>query len=353
MMGKQSIENESTFTVVVPVYNSTDDLRHCLAALAGSEFRDFEVVVVDDGSTEDVKSLVDGHGFSYLRIAGPGGPARARNRGVALARGRYVVFVDADVCVHRDALSHFAEAFAADPTIDAVIGSYDDAPAKQNFLSQYKNLFHHYVHQQSSGEVITFWSGCGAIRRELFLACGGFDEERYRRPAIEDIELGTWLSAAGHKIILNPQIKGQHLKRWTVWNLVKTDIFDRGIPWTRLMLRAGSMANTLNVKPIQRISVILTCVTLLTLLVSVWWPKALLGVVPLFLAVTLLNLDFYRFFFKRAGFWFTLRVVPLHWLYFSYCALSFVWGALLHYVVRDNALPRQILERTRPDAVGR
>jgi len=342
--------NSPTLSVVVPVYNSSGDLKHCLAALAASEFKNFEVVIVDDGSTEEVKTLVDVHGFTYLRIAGPGGPARARNRGVALARGFYVVFVDADVCLHKDALSRFAEVFQADSRIDAVIGSYDDAPAKKNFLSQYKNLFHHYVHQQSSGEVITFWSGCGAIRRELFLTSGGFDEQRYRRPAIEDIELGTWLTAAGHKIILDPRIKGKHLKRWTAWSLLKTDIFDRGIPWTRLMLRARTIANTLNVKPIQRVSVILTCIAWLALVVSFWWAKALLALLPLLIVVMLLNLDFYRFFLKRAGFWFTVRVVPLHWLYFSYCAFCFVWGTLLHCVVRDNAGPRQTVQPLGPDA---
>ncbi len=335
-MVKRDKEKCPALSVVVPVYNSTADLQHCLAAIASSDFKDFEVLVVDDGSTEPVKPLVDFHGFSYLRIKGPGGPARARNRGVARVKGRYVVFVDADVCVHTDTLTRFAEAFASDTTIDAVIGSYDDAPAKRNFLSQYKNLFHHYVHQQSDGRIGTFWSGCGAIRRELFLTVGGFDEQRYRRPAIEDIELGTWLNAAGYKIVLNREIKGKHLKRWTLRNLLKTDVFDRGVPWTRLMLRAGAIVNTLNVKPVQRLSVALAYMTVLALIAAVWWPLLLLVATALFLAVTILNLDFYRFFLKRSRVWFTLRVVPLHWLYFWYCGFCVFWGTLLHFLEKNS-----------------
>ncbi len=50
-----------------------------------------------------------------------------------------------------------------EPDLAAVFGSYDDEPAAPNFLSQYKNLFHHFVHQQGSAEASTFWSGCGAI----------------------------------------------------------------------------------------------------------------------------------------------------------------------------------------------
>jgi glycosyltransferase involved in cell wall biosynthesis len=323
--------------VIVPVYNSRAELEQCLAALANSEFDDFEVLVVDDGSTEPVKPLVDEHGFGYMRIDGPGGPARARNRGVAQVRSRFVAFIDADVCVHPDTLALFADVFARDPAVDAVIGSYDEAPAYPSFISQYKNLFHHYVHQNNYGQIQTFWSGCGAMKRDLFLAFGGFDEKRYRRPAIEDIELGTWMSAEGYRIILDGRIKAKHLKRWTLWNLLKTDIFDRGVPWTRLMLRAGSLVSTLNVTPVQRLSVALVYLALAALATAVFFPLALVVAAALAVTVTLLNLDFYRFYLKRQGLLFTLRVLPMHWLYFLYCGFSAVWGTLLHYLERDRA----------------
>jgi glycosyltransferase involved in cell wall biosynthesis len=324
-------------SVVVPVYNSRAELEQCLAALAKSEYDDFEVSVVDDGSTVPIKPLADEYGFEYIRIDGPGGPARARNRGVEKARGRYVVFIDADVCVHPDTLALFADAFDSDPAIDAVIGSYDDAPAYPSFISQYKNLFHHYVHQKNYGEIHTFWSGCGAMKRDLFMAFGGFDEKRYLRPSIEDIELGTWMSAAGHRLILDGRIKAKHLKQWTLWNLLKTDIFDRGVPWTQLMLRAGSVVSTLNVTPVQRLSVALVYITLFALLAAFFWPQALIAAAALAVVVTLLNLDFYRFYLNRQGLVFTLRVVPMHWLYFLYCGFSALWGTLLHYFEGNRA----------------
>ncbi len=319
-------------SVIVPVYNSAECLKQCLAALARSQFDDFEALVVDDGSDEPVESLAASFGFKYLRIDGPGGPARARNLGAAQVNGRYIVFIDADVCIHPDALTRFAATLDSNPGIAAVIGSYDDSPADRNFLSQYKNLFHHYVHHASDGEIPTFWSGCGAIRREEFLAFGGFDDRRYRRPAIEDIELGVWMTAAGRRIKLDSRIRGKHLKRWTLLGLLKTDIFDRGVPWTRLMLRAGAMANTLNVKPAQRASVALVGLTCLSLLAALSWPKTLIAAAVFALVVTALNFDFYRFFAARSGIWFALRVAPLHWLYFIYCGFSVVLGTFLHYL---------------------
>ena len=95
-----------------------------------------------------------------------------------------------------------------------------------------------------------------------------------------------------------------------------TDVFDRGIPWTRMMLRSGTMTTTLNVTPIQRLSVGLVGLTLLALLTAAILPPMVIAAVALVLTVTLLNLDLYRFYFKQRGLWFTLRVIPMHWVYF-------------------------------------
>ncbi len=106
-------------------------------------------------------------------------------------------------------------------------------------------------------EAATFWSGCGAIRRTVFQAAGGFDAVRYPRPCIEDIELGYRLRAAGHRILLNKHIQVKHLKRWTLRGMVKTDVFDRGVPWTQLILERRRLPNDLNLQFTQRLSAML------------------------------------------------------------------------------------------------
>ena len=288
-------------SVIVPVYNSGKELERCLAALSASRFRDFDVWVVDDGSTEAIEPIVNRHGFNYFRIRGPGGPARARNRAAVRTTAEILVFVDADVLVHEDTLERFVAAFEADPAVVAVIGSYDDEPDDPGFISQYKNIFHHFVHQDSHGEIPSFWSGCGAMRRSVFAEFGGFDEERYRKPAIEDIELGTWVSSAGHRILLDTGAQCCHLKRWTFLGMVETDVFGRGVPWTNLMMRVGAANPTLNVKNSQRVSVVLVYLVLAGLLAAAWVPWAGFAAALLLVAVVLLNRDFYRYFAARKG----------------------------------------------------
>lgn len=319
-------------SVIVPVRNDPGHLCDCLLSLGRSVFRNFEVLVVDDGSRDATPELAGGFGASVVRLATAGGPAAARNAGAAAARGDLLVFLDADVCVPPDALSRIVMTFRDEPQVDAVFGSYDRDPAQRNFLSQYKNLFHHFVHQQGREEASTFWSGCGAVRRDVFLQLGGFDED-YRRPCIEDIEFGTRLVRAGGKVKLLKELQVRHLKRWTFAGLLTSDVRDRAIPWTELILRTGDVPNDLNLKTSQRGSAALALGIAAAgfagaIFSAVWW-----GVTAVLLALlVLVNRDFYRFFARERGTWFAVRVVPMHVLYFLYGGLGFACGAVRHWL---------------------
>src|SRR5262249_6094254 len=158
-----------------------------------------------------------------------------------------LLFLDGDVLAPLDVIGHVRALFRGDPALDALFGSYDDAPEEGDFLSQYKNLLHHYVHQNGRARAFTFWAGCGAVRRDVFLALGGFDE-KYTRPSIEDIELGWRLNRAGHKVALCKDLQVKHLKRWRLSSLLQSDIMDRAIPWAQMIVRTGTMPDDLNLK---------------------------------------------------------------------------------------------------------
>src|SRR5574341_1218107 len=200
-----------SISVIIAVYNSADHLRPCLEHLARSTVACHECIVVDDGSTDASASVALESGAKVLSTGGPGGPARARNLGAKFAEGDLLFFLDSDVCVHPDTLARIQSAFDEDPKLDALMGSYDDSPESPDFLSQYKNLMHCFVHQRSRRRACTFWSGCGAVRRAVFFEHAGFDES-YQRPAVEDIELGYRMFMAGRQMILDKAIRVKHLK---------------------------------------------------------------------------------------------------------------------------------------------
>jgi GT2 family glycosyltransferase len=265
------ISADVSISVIIPVHNAAEHLEVCLARLAEFRVAPLECIVVDDGSTDGSAEVARRFGAKVLSTGRRIGPARARNLGAKSAQGETLFFIDSDVCVHKDTLDRVRKAFREDPELDALIGSYDTSPASKDFLSQYKNLMHCFVHQHGRQEACTFWSGCGAIRREVFFKHAGFDES-YERPAIEDIELGYRLHIAGRKVILDKQLLVTHLKRWTFWGLLKTDVLDRGIPWTELILRDRCMPNDLNLELSQRVSVALAFVLLgVCVAASVYW----------------------------------------------------------------------------------
>ena len=108
--------------------------------------------------------------------------------------------------------------------IAALFGSYDDEPGEPNFLSQYRNLLHHYVHQQGREDASTFWGGCGAIRRDVFLAIGGLTKGMFR-PSVEDIELGTGSEKPATESELCKSLQVKHLKRWDLSRCSKPTFF--------------------------------------------------------------------------------------------------------------------------------
>ncbi len=275
----------TSVSVIIPVYNARLLLKAALEALGSSSIPPHEILVVDDGSTDGSGALAATHGATVVGTGKRSGPARARNLAAQAATGDILLFLDADVCVYPDTVETVTGAFA-NPGLDALIGSYDDDPSSPDFLSQYKNLMHHYAHQNARSEACTFWSGCGAMRRNVFLEFSGFDE-RYGRPAIEDIELGHRLSRSGRRIVLDRNLHVKHLKRWSFWGLVKTDILDRGIPWTELILRDQRIANDLNLQLSQRVSVALVYLTLgIATLCAIYWRGYFLT--PLFALLFLL-----------------------------------------------------------------
>jgi GT2 family glycosyltransferase len=307
------------FSIVVPVHNGVGMLARCLAAIAKQMIPEDELIVVDDGSTEDVQSAAGPIG-RVLRLDPRAGAAAARNRGAAAATRPILCFLDADVVIHADTLALGRERMS-DPAVDAVIGSYDDAPDAQTTVSRFKNLAHHYFHQRAAGPVSSFWGACGLVRRDVFTTAGGFDERRFSEPSIEDVELGWRLSDRGARIVLDPRIQVTHLKRWTLRSLVFTDVVRRAIPWVRWSIERRQLPAELNASVEQRLAaplaVALAVAAVLALISRVAW----LPLAMILIAAVAVNLGLWRLFWRKGGLPLLVAGFFLQQLYYL-CALT-------------------------------
>ena len=262
-------------SVIVPVRDGAAFLAESLPALIAALPPDAELIVCDDGSRDGSASLAARLGARVLAPDAAAGPAAARNRGARAARGDVLLFLDADVRVRPDTMERLRRELD-DPAVAAAFGSYDDAPAARAWPSLYKNLAHHFVHQRSAREASTFWAGCGAVRRGVFLAAGGFDPA-YRRPSIEDVELGYRLREAGHRIRLVPDAQVTHLKRWTLAGWLVSDLRDRAVPWARLVRQGRGLPRDLNFTARDRAASALVALALLLGAASAWHAAFVVG----------------------------------------------------------------------------
>jgi len=319
-------------SIIIPVHNGGENFRRCLSSLSEYVPKSTEVIVVVDGGTDRSQQLAEEFGAKVIIFPNAGGPARARNFGAFTAQNEILLFIDADVMVCADTLSQIEKIFYNQQNLAALIGSYDDEPGATNFLSQYKNLFHHYTHQTASEEASTFWGACGAIRRQVFLEIGGFDEA-YRYPSVEDIELGYRLKKAGYQIRLCRTVQVKHLKHWQVISLLRAEFFYRALPWTKLIWRDRQLISSdLNLRLSSRLSLMLTY-GLIATVIGAWWSISTLFLAGgLSLALIIINLPVYQFFLQKRGLWFSIRVIPWHWFYFFYGGLAFAIGTIQYYL---------------------
>lgn len=324
-----------TVSVIVAVHNQGSALTQCLESLQALSPASKEIIVVVYGESDASTRLAEHLGLKVVRAVPQRGLAGARNLGANLAEGDLLLFVDADVTVRSNAVRELREIFQADPQTAAVIGSYDDDSAAGNFLSQYKNLFEHYRHQQAYWDADTFWGACGAIRREVFEEIGGFDES-CACAYTADLELGYRLRAAGYRIHLCKDLQVKHLKRWDVWSLVRGDFWGRAVLGTEL-LRAGRFADHLTLTGTSCAKVVLFYYLLaLTALLSLW-PQGGLWALLVGALLLLLDVPLLRFFSQKRGLAFALRTIPWHWFFYGSSGLAFAIGVGRHLFSRDQS----------------
>lgn len=316
-----------SLTLVMPTIGWEEPFATCLhAALAGLGPQD-EAVVVFDGSPPPVPEWLQQSRVRLLSTGIRSGPAAARNLAAREAQGQILLFVDADVALHADAVQRVRVHFDTDPRLAALFGSYDDSPAARGLVSRFRNLLHHHTHTSQPGPACTFWAGCGAVQRDLFLRLGGFDADRYSQPCIEDIEFGIRLHHNGGRILLDPAIQGTHHKCWTLGLMIRTDIQQRAIPWSQLLMSQQKLPATLNLATEARISAGLSLLILISLAgiaIPALWPFSAITACAAIAGLITLNHSLLGLLMRCGGPLLMTSGVGLLILYYSYSSLTFI-----------------------------
>ena len=311
-----------SLSIIIPVKRDDPFIERCIDAVLLSASSGSDIIIVLDGWDTDrlERFVADGKVriFSHLSA----GPAACRHFGACQAVHDWLCLVDSDVIVRKDtfekamlSLHHSGD--------DGLIGSYDDQPEAPTTVSRFRNLLHHYHHQRNHGASGVFWGAFGILRRAAYLKVGGFDPA-FRNASVEDIELGYRLALHGFVVRIRSDIQVCHLKRWTLRNMIQTDVWLRAKPWTILMRRYRRWGERpLNTSVREQFSALLACLFPLALSVSClskWMLPVSAGLLICFL---LTQADFYRFALRRFNLIQIPQVLCLHHIYF--CSAAFGW----------------------------
>jgi glycosyltransferase involved in cell wall biosynthesis len=232
---------------VIPMYNGEKTIAKTLESLKSVDYDDFEVIVVDDCSTDSSVEIVKKFNCQLVRADKKLGAALARNVGVENSKGDLIFFIDADILVYPDCAKRVAKTFEENQDVVAVVGVLSKDNPYSNFSSQYKNFHMHYYMKNMPRYISCVYTSVTAIRRDTFKKVGFFDSKTCRvcNASVEDIDLGQRISDAGFKIMLDPELQVVHMRNFTLRALISND-FRRAIDWSLLFLQKSGLKRSIH-----------------------------------------------------------------------------------------------------------
>lgn len=316
-------------SIIIPCYKNEDTIVKTLESIKQSMLNDFEVIIINDNPETDINLDYKDYPFplQILKNNKNEGCAVSRNRGAHIAKGQILFFTDADVVLMPDTISQLIKDLKEDTP--AAIGSYTKTTPSKDIFSSFKNIFHYYNHQSLNNYSKTFWTGCGAIYKKTFLELDGFNTSKEIAP-IEDIDLGYRLTNRNYKIKINKNAFSVHLKKYSLKKLILSDLFDRAIPWTYIILKNKKIPNSSNTSAKYKISLIMTlvfCILNLTNILNFSYTNTFVSILSLFI-ITILNIKFLKLTSATYGMIFTIKSIALLLIHFLCCITGFSIGLL-------------------------
>ena len=320
------------FSIIIPVHNAQGTLKSCLGSISSSENRDFEVVVVDDKSTDKSVEIAKDYPCRIITLNQNKGTAFSRNTGRDNAKGEILVFIDADVVIKKDTLNIIDASFKKNEDIVAVTGLLSKECPYNDFFTRYKNLYMHYIFRQCPRFVDFLFGSIIAINKDDFLSFN----ESFR--ATDDTELGQRYKELNKKILLNQELEVIHLKKYNFKEIIENDFF---VPfwWTKsFILHKGyrdifKKRRFSHARANQLLSILVVYLIVLSLLIvcqqQIWSIR--FGLLIIFL---ILNYGFFRFLYKEKGLLFLIGSVVFTFLDSLIMGLGAITGFFRYLILR-------------------
>ncbi len=316
-------------SVIIPVKNGGEKLEACLRSIQRSYYKNIEVFVVDDHSTDNSMQIAKNFNFTVLQSSEGDGANQARNFGAKNAQGEILIFLDSDVEVRSDTIQTIVETLETG-NVDAVVGVYSAQHRNENIVSQYKNLWIRFSYLKSPPAIDWLFGAVSGIKRDAFEKIGGFNVELLAHKGHDDIELGKRFAQANLNIALNVDVEVEHLKHYTLCSFIKNE-FHRSSGFAELATKLGETTHSLkhgfvNVYPVFIISTIFTVVLIGILLLSIFGKISYWFLAGGFGLYLIANIRFLNYLEQARGLFAMMAMIPILFLDHIVCFVGSVIG---------------------------
>lgn len=308
------VMRERFISVVIPCHNSEDTLDECLKAVFTSEYRNFEVVVVDDASSDRSREIMKRYPCRIIGLDEQVGVSRARNLGVDNSRGEVVLFIDSDCLLQRNSLAMVNKSF--EDGAEVLGGSYTPIPGdSENFFSIFQSVFVNYHETQEDPDYIA--AHCLAMEKKAFQEIGGFIEDSYIgfEAGVEDVELSHRLLKEGYRLRMNPGLLVKHIFNFTLWGSLR-NAYKKSRLWTMYSLRNKNLLRSSGTASMGlKLNVAVYFAAAFLVLASLLAGQASLIILPALVAVNIYyNRGLLRAFYRAKGPIFALKSASYYFL---------------------------------------
>ena len=264
--------NDNPFvSIIIPARNAAKTIATCLQAVLKQKgfTESYEVIVIDDGSTDVTAAVANGFGVRVIRLEESQGPAAARNAGAAVAKGEILVFTDSDCEPAPDWLVELVKPFE-DPAVVGVRGAYHTKQTGwvPRFMQQEYGFKYALIVGLDSIDFIDTYSA--AYRSDVFHENRGF-ETAFPAPSVEDQEFSFRLARKGYRMVFAPDAVVYHLHDRNLGEYVRRK-FGIGY-WKAFMLRwlPEKAFQDTHTPASQRAQILLLGMILLALVLGIFW----------------------------------------------------------------------------------
>src|SRR3989344_3156925 len=177
-------------SIVIPNKNNFSKLKKCLESINKSDFKEYEIIVIDDGSDKETKQRYSEIKSAKLKVlfnAKNRGPSFSRNLGANEAKGDIILFIDSDCYVFQDTLNKIDKFFKENKNISCLGGTYTTRSASGKFFDDFQSLTVNYFETKKIDA--DYLAGhCFAVRKDVFKETNGFfiGKSVGRKPNVED-----------------------------------------------------------------------------------------------------------------------------------------------------------------------